>query len=72
MDEIDRLRASAARITRRGIGMPMAGLMFWIAAAIIGATWPPKSAAVLWFVSTGLVFPIGFGLTSFAVIEIPQ
>lgn len=63
MNDIDSMRASAARIAKRGIGMPMAGTLYWIAAAVIGAHFPPANAATLWFFCTGLVFPIGLGFT---------
>lgn len=66
MTTLDDLRAEGARITQRGIGMPAAGLIFWLAAAQLGHVFPPKTAAVLTFVATGAVFPIGWLLTRWA------
>jgi hypothetical protein len=66
MNELDRLRDDAARVTKRGIGMPAAGMIYWLAMAWVGATYKPQSAALLFFIGTGLVFPIGYGLTRLA------
>ena len=66
MNELDRLRAEIAGITRRGIGMPAAGMIYWLAMAWVGSRYQPQSAALLFFIGTGLVFPIGLGLTRLA------
>jgi len=66
MNELDRLRAEIAGITKRGIGMPAAGMIYWLAMAWVGSRWEPRSAALLFFIGTGLVFPIGLGLTRLA------
>jgi len=66
VSELDRLREEIAGITKRGIGMPAAGLVYWLAMAWVGSRYPPRSAALLFFVGTGLVFPLGYGLTRLA------
>jgi hypothetical protein len=63
MNELDRLRDEIAGITRRGIGMPIAGMLYWLAMAGVGAGWPPKLAATGFFFATGAVFPVGWALT---------
>jgi len=60
-DERDRL----ASATRKGIGMPMAGLLYWIAVAVLVRLLPMKSALIWSFVITGPVFPAGVLLTRF-------
>ena len=66
MSELDRLRDEIAGITKRGIGMPAAGMIYWLAMAWVGSRYPAKSAALLFFVGTGLVFPLGFAITRLA------
>lgn len=63
MAVLDTLRDEIARITRRGIGMPIAGTVFWLAFALLGASLPPRGASLLAFVATGAVFPLGWALT---------
>ena len=63
MNQIDAMRDELAAITKRGIGMPMAGMVYWIAMAATGAVLPPHNAALLMFIATGLVFPLGWWLT---------
>ena len=66
MNEIDRLRDESARITQRGIGMPAAGLVYWLAMAWVGSRYPAKSAALLFFIGTGAIFPLGWWFTRLA------
>lgn len=66
MIDIDLARATLAHRTRRGIGMPVAGLLFWLGFAALGATQPPKTASLLAFFATGLVFPLGWWFTRLA------
>ena len=66
MTELDRLRDEIARITQRGIGMPAAGMVYWLAMAWVGSRYPAKSAALQFFIGTGLVFPLGFAITRLA------
>ncbi len=63
---LDDLRDEAARITQRGIGMPIAGTLFWLAFAALGWFQPPKTAALLSFFATGVVFPLGWWFTHLA------
>lgn len=63
MCELDRLRDELARITQRGIGMPIAGIIFWVAVAFAESRLSAKSAALFAFFATGAVFPIGWAMT---------
>ncbi len=66
MQNLDSMRDEIARVTQRGIGMPAAGLAFWLTAAQLGQMYAPKTAAVLWFIATGAVFPLGWLITRWA------
>jgi hypothetical protein len=57
----ERMRMS--RATMKGIGMPMAGLVYWLVAARVLRTLPTEIALVWCFVLTGPVFPLGYALT---------
>ncbi len=56
---IDAERARLARATARGIGMPIAGFLFWIAVAALLRALPLKQALLWSYISTGAVFPLG-------------
>lgn len=60
---IDFERARLAELTKRGAGMPIAGMLFWIAAAVFLRQWPMNTALIAMFIATGAVFPIGFAIT---------
>jgi hypothetical protein len=60
--ERDRL----AFLTRKGVGMPIAGLVFWLAVAVILRQLPPRTGLVASFFATGAVFPLGALLTRLA------
>jgi uncharacterized protein DUF7010 len=62
----DAERDRLALATRKGIGMPAAGLLLWLAATALVRFWPQRTAILFTFVLTGLVFPIGVGLTRLA------
>ena len=62
--EAERDRLSLA--TRKGIGMPMAGLLFWIGVSVLVRVFPQKTALVYSFALTGVVFPVGALLTKLA------
>ena len=49
-----------------GIGMPLAGMLFWLLYAVLVSQFRIQSAVYLSFFATGLVFPLGFGLTRLA------
>ncbi|HUL74710.1 MAG TPA: hypothetical protein VLT86_16485 [Vicinamibacterales bacterium] len=60
------LNAERRRISttsKRGIGMPAAGLLFWLAAAWLTRRFPAPQAVLYTFFLTGLVFPVGVALT---------
>ena len=58
------LTRAVSRATRKGIGMPIAGMLYWIAVAVVLRTeLPLETALVLCFVLTGPVFPIGYAIT---------
>lgn len=59
MEERDRL----ARLTRKGIGMPMAGFLYWVGVAFVVRELPRSTALVVCFALTGAVFPVGALLT---------
>jgi hypothetical protein len=61
-DERDRL----SQLTRKGIGMPIAGLIYWLAVAVILRRLPQRSGLIVCFFATGAVFPVGTVLTKVA------
>jgi hypothetical protein len=61
--DFDTERQRLAELTRRGIGMPAAGLLYWIAVALLVRAMPMKSALIWSFIATGAVFPVGVVLT---------
>lgn len=66
MQTIDAMRDELAAITKRGVGMPVAGMVYWIAMAALGARLGPRQAALAMFFGTGAVFPLGWWLTKLA------
>jgi len=62
-EQLDQERDRLARLTKKGIGMPVAGLLFWLAVSALLRTRSQVSALVLSFFLTGAVFPIGAALT---------
>lgn len=59
-------RTRIALLTRRGIGMPLAGLLYWIAFAVFVRVLPERTALVYSFFATGAVFPLGILFTRLA------
>jgi len=59
-------RTRIALLTRRGIGMPMAGFLYWIAFAVFVRVLPERTALVYSFFATGAVFPLGVLFTRLA------
>ena len=53
-------------LTRRGIGMPLAGFLFWVTMAVLVRALPEKTAMVYSFFATGAVFPLGVLFTRLA------
>lgn len=56
-------RERLAQATRKGIGMPLAGLLYWLAVAFLVRALPERTALVFSFALTGMVFPVGALLT---------
>src|SRR5690242_1571486 len=56
---IDAERARLAQATGRGIGMPIAGIFYWIAVALFVRVLPQRSAILASYFATGAVFPLG-------------
>jgi hypothetical protein len=64
--QIDSLRLHAAQLTQRGIGMPLAGALYWLSIAALNYFNPQQSAETkcfYMFIGTGLIFPLGWALT---------
>lgn len=59
-------RARLALLTRQGIGMPAAGLLYWIVVAVMVRMLPQPTALLAMFFATGAVFPVGALLTRLA------
>jgi formate/nitrite transporter FocA (FNT family) len=63
---LDAERQRMCVATQRGIGMPAAGLLFWLAVAWLTRHFPVPQAVLFSFFLTGAVFPIGVALTRLA------
>lgn len=60
---IDAERERLAQVAARGIGMPIAGMLYWLAVGALVRELP-LGRALLWsFIATGAVFPVGALLT---------
>ena len=64
--EFEAERDRLALLTRKGIGMPAAGMLYWLGVAILLRQFPQKTALVFSFALTGVVFPLGALLTRIA------
>lgn len=60
---LDDMRDDIARITHRGIGMPAAGIAYWLACAELLHVLPLAKALFFCFVATGVVFPLGLAIS---------
>jgi hypothetical protein len=63
------LRAEQDRViraTRMGIGMPIAGMIYWLVFAVLVSRFEIRSAVYMAFFATGLVFPLGVLFTRMA------
>ena len=60
---INEARIDLAQKTARGLGMPMAGLLYWVAVSILVQVYPLKTALIISFFATGAVFPVGLMFT---------
>jgi len=50
--------------TKKGAGLPIAGLLYWISVSMLLRGMPVRGAMLWSFVLTGAVFPIGLALTA--------
>jgi len=66
IDVFDAERARLSTLTQRGIGMPVAGMLFWLGVAWLTRRFPISQAVLFSFFLTGVVFPIGALLTRLA------
>ncbi len=66
MSDLETERDRLALLTRKGIGMPIAGLAYWLAVAVLLRLMPQRTALVACFFATGAVFPLGALLTRLA------
>ncbi|MEJ2535191.1 MAG: hypothetical protein P8008_06925 [Gammaproteobacteria bacterium] len=60
---LDEARADLALKTCRGIGMPLAGLLYWITVSLLVQSLPMQTALLWSFIATGAVFPVGLLFT---------
>ncbi len=56
-------RERIGALTKRGIGMPAAGCLYWLGVALLVRAFPVSRALVFAFYLTGVVFPVGALLT---------
>jgi hypothetical protein len=63
LPDFEHERRRMSRATMKGVGMPIAGLLYWLVVAYLVRALPMRSALVWSFVLTGPVFPIGYLLT---------
>ncbi len=61
--EFEAERDRLALLTRKGIGMPLAGLLYWLAVAALLWSLPQPTALASSFVATAIVFPVGALIT---------
>ncbi|NJN64628.1 MAG: hypothetical protein HC882_06940 [Acidobacteria bacterium] len=64
--EFERERERVSRLTKKGVGMPMAGFLFWLAYAVLLRLFPIEEAVLYSFFATGMVFPLGILFTRLA------
>jgi hypothetical protein len=63
MTTLDQERDELARLTMKGMGMPIAGFLYWIALGFLLGDTPDRRAIILAFWLTGAVFPVGIVIT---------
>ena len=57
--ELEAERDRCIRLTRMGIGMPVAGFVYWLVFAWLVSRFRIDSAVYMAFLATGAVFPLG-------------
>ncbi len=63
LPELEAEKTRCIRETRMGLGMPIAGMIYWLAYAFLVSRFRIDSAVYLSFFATGLVFPLGILFT---------
>jgi formate/nitrite transporter FocA (FNT family) len=63
---LDAERRRVSTTSQRGIGMPAAGMLFWLGVAWLTRHFPIPRAVFYSFFLTGPVFPVGVALTKLA------
>jgi len=66
LPELEAEKTRVIRLTRMGIGMPIAGMVYWLGYAVLVSQLPIQSAVYMSFFATGLVFPLGILFTRMA------
>jgi hypothetical protein len=64
--DITSARAALSSTTRKGVGLPLAGSVYWIVASVLFLLLPPKRAELLVMIGTGAIFPLGLLLSKLA------
>ena len=63
LPELEAEKTRCIRLTRMGLGLPIAGFLFWLLYAFLLWRFRLQGAVYLSFFATGLVFPLGIALT---------
>ena len=66
LPELEAEKTRVIRATRMGVGMPIAGMVYWLAFAVLVSRFEIQSAVYMAFFATGLVFPLGILFTRMA------
>lgn len=66
LTSFDAERRRLTELTQRGIGMPVAGMLFWLGVGWLTRRFPASQAVLFSFFLTGIVFPIGVLFTRLA------
>ena len=66
LPELEAEKTRVIRATRMGVGMPIAGMLYWLAYAVLVSQFEIQRAVYMSFFATGLVFPLGVLFTRMA------
>jgi hypothetical protein len=61
--DLDAEKTRCIILTRMGLGMPIAGFVYWLVYAFLVSRFRIDNAVYMAFFATGLVFPLGVGIT---------
>ena len=61
--DLDAEKTRCIVATRMGLGMPIAGMLYWLAYAFLVSRFRIDSAVYMAFFATGFIFPLGVGIT---------